>query len=77
MFLKGLLTVTALGAVTVLSANFVLGLTDSHVVNNLGKRLSSLLIAPVSLGNSTTVVTRVTRPPENLDNHKTNLQNHR
>ena len=74
MILKGLLTVAALSAGILLSANFVLGSTKKFVTNSVSEQFSTLMIAPFSLGNSAAAATLVTRPPGDAFNYRTQTQ---
>jgi murein DD-endopeptidase MepM/ murein hydrolase activator NlpD len=74
MILKGLLTITALSAITLLSANFVLGSTSKQVLASASKQSPTLMIAPFSLGNSAAAATLVTRLPENASSYRAKAQ---
>ena len=75
-FLKGLLTVTALGAVTLFSAKFVLESTSRHLVASPSKQFQTLMIAPFSLGNSAVAATLVTRSPKQVSRYRTKLKDY-
>jgi murein DD-endopeptidase MepM/ murein hydrolase activator NlpD len=74
MILKGLLTVVALSAGVLLSANFVLGPTKKLISNSAREQFPTLMTAPFSLGNSAAAATLVTRPPESTSNYRTQAQ---
>ena len=71
MILKSLLTAVVLSTGILLSANFVLGPTKKIVTNSAREQVSTLMIAPFSLGNTAAAATLVTRLPEDSFNYRT------
>ena len=76
MFLKDFLTVTALGAVILFAASYVLDSTSRNFVTSSGKQFQTLLIAPFALGNSTAAKSLVTRSPEYLPTYSASSKYH-
>ncbi len=76
MIIRGLLIVTVLSTVILYSASFVLGSTKKSVTSGASKQISTLMIAPFSLGNSTAAGTLVTRQLLDIFSYRTQGQNH-
>jgi murein DD-endopeptidase MepM/ murein hydrolase activator NlpD len=74
MILKSLLTAVVLSTGILLLANFVLGPTKKIVTNSAREQVSTLMIAPFSLGNTAAAATLVTRLPEDSFNYRTPTQ---